>query len=558
MKLSVIVLTSPEFETDLEPCLEMLRQQSEPAPEILVMDSASETGAAVCQKFLGQLKLQHIACPEGTDDLQAFMLGAQRAQGHYLLCLQANNLLNPMALKVYLQLNATFPDDLAFGYLGEETSLGQTAYAPSRWIPGRQVCFLDKRFHFYKPEKLVPTDKLLRFPHWFANNSNFCLSRELALTLSQASGLSSLQQATVWLAYCCLNQGHKINFVLDTWAEKLVQQPSQKPVSREPLKLPLVPESKPGCVIFTAYTRQGLLKSLFEHYLNQNTRLTQARKSLRLPDNHIDNQKGFTSQLKQLYLQRPQTARPDFLIIGAQKAGTTSLEKYLQIHPQLNAADTKEIHYFDRDLNYQKGFDWYLEQFLFEPGKLSFESTASYFRGEQCPARIAAALPDIRLIALLRNPIERAFSAWNMYSRRQSHTAAYQKILNYDPLPDPRSFEQAIKEELCHPSERDYLERGAYARQLGYYLQYFKRSQILLLDFDLLASQPNQLLQACWNFLEIDPAYQLESQSAQIFNKGEYDETIPQSVRDLLEDYYAEDKRLLREEFGLNYAWLEV
>lgn len=100
--------------------------------------------------------------------------------------------------------------------------------------------------------------------------------------------------------------------------------------------------------------------------------------------------------------------QPDFLIIGGQRCGTASLFDALMAHPQVTAPPRREIHYFD--LRYWRGRRWYHSQFRREPGQVSGESSPYYLFHPRVPARVAADLPEVRVIALLRDPIERAWS----------------------------------------------------------------------------------------------------------------------------------------------------
>src|SRR5258706_11489250 len=105
---------------------------------------------------------------------------------------------------------------------------------------------------------------------------------------------------------------------------------------------------------------------------------------------------------------------PDFLIIGAQRSGTSTLYQYIARHPDVRGAFRKEVHYFD--MHYDRGLDWY--RACFPTRGFTGESSPSYLIHPEVPARVAAVLPDIKLIAILRNPVERAYSAYNRNVRR--------------------------------------------------------------------------------------------------------------------------------------------
>src|SRR5688572_14326389 len=108
---------------------------------------------------------------------------------------------------------------------------------------------------------------------------------------------------------------------------------------------------------------------------------------------------------------------PDFLIVGAMRSGTTSLHKYLQAHPDVFVASGKEVHFFDR--RYGRGLDWYRSRFAgVTTERVVGEATPAYMYDENAIARIAHDLPDARLIVVLRNPVDRAYSHyWRNRSR---------------------------------------------------------------------------------------------------------------------------------------------
>ena len=140
---------------------------------------------------------------------------------------------------------------------------------------------------------------------------------------------------------------------------------------------------------------------------------------------------------------------PDFLIIGTQRGGTTSLYHYLQAHPCLQATTTKEVHFFDR--KYHKGLMWYRGHFptVWEKACAQQVQKQAFVTGEASPSylfhphvykRVAQALPQVKLIVLLRNPVDRAYSQY-YHSIELGH--------------ESRSFEEAIRDE----QERTAQER---------------------------------------------------------------------------------------------------
>ncbi len=193
-------------------------------------------------------------------------------------------------------------------------------------------------------------------------------------------------------------------------------------------------------------------------------------------------------------------ALPNFVVIGAMKAGTTSLYTYLSGHPQVVPALRKEVRYFD--VEYARGERWYRSMFPttleLRDGRMTGEASPYYLRHPLAAARCAALLPDVRLLVLLRDPTERAFSHWK-HARR----------LGYEPLP----FPEALAAERRHlqgepgPSGVDadrhlsYVARGLYAEQLELWLEHYPREQLLVRTSEELFAQPGATYAGILEFL---------------------------------------------------------
>jgi len=211
--------------------------------------------------------------------------------------------------------------------------------------------------------------------------------------------------------------------------------------------------------------------------------------------------------------------RIGFLIIGAPKAGTTSLFEYMRVHPEIHMPAEKEIYFFNMDRTYSRGWAWYEERmFRNAPADaVCGEATTEYLSGvpyfedeavdglgsrqeleEVIPRRIREALPDVRLVCVLRDPVKRSYSHYRMMA------------LGRD---DPRSFEDAI-DELITPSALEharrsrsrlngYIVNGEYARLLAAYLRVFPREQIKVILSDDLALRPEETLADVFDFIGV-------------------------------------------------------
>lgn len=179
---------------------------------------------------------------------------------------------------------------------------------------------------------------------------------------------------------------------------------------------------------------------------------------------------------------------PNFLVCGAQKAATTSLYAYLRQHPQIYLPETKELNYFN--LNWDKSLAWYEDLFASWSGQPAVgEVSPLYIWEEQVPERIAQTLDSPRLIFLLRNPIDRAYSNyWFNVSRAAQNPAV--------------GFSQAIRNK---EGEYRYLSKGLYGQQLTRYAALFPRERLLVLYTEDLKSNPHTTLKRVFEFLDVVP-----------------------------------------------------
>lgn len=253
-------------------------------------------------------------------------------------------------------------------------------------------------------------------------------------------------------------------------------------------------------------------------------------------------------------------SRPDFLIIGAQKAGTTSLYQYLVQHPQIVGNKSwKEIRYFDLPENYSRGFGWYLGNFpskIHKGSRLTFDASPSYLYFNDIPKLIRQDLGDIKMIAILREPASRAYSAWQMY-----HSFFDNPHQSLREIVDMRTFSQAIEDEMCGKDSSypyAYIDRGKYIQQLKNYYYHFDPASILILDFDQLKKNISSVLESVCTFLEIEPFPQTAIQKLQKekYNTGKYHKSDADAgAIAKLKDYFAPFNEELYQFLGKNYNW---
>jgi hypothetical protein len=271
-------------------------------------------------------------------------------------------------------------------------------------------------------------------------------------------------------------------------------------------------------------------------------------------------------------------ARPDFLIVGAQKAGTTALHNYLAGHPQIVPPFDKELYYFSPESFHAypdyPGYEryskiaqgdadpairretlrWYHAQFVPPiPGRkrLTYESTTCYLYFPEVARRIRAYRPDMKLIVLLRDPVERAFSSWNMARQWTDYPSSLQQ--------DKRSFEEAVREELPLLEEdpktltTDYLRRGIYHEQLRRYFEVFPREQVLIIDRSELLGRHAETMGRVCRFLGVRPF--AGTDTAPRFNVGTYPSGMAPATREFLARFFAPHNEALFELIGREFEW---
>jgi Sulfotransferase domain len=179
---------------------------------------------------------------------------------------------------------------------------------------------------------------------------------------------------------------------------------------------------------------------------------------------------------------------PDFIGIGAQRSGTSWIYACLFEHPHL-CLPRKEIHFFSRERNWSRGFEWYEAIFAgCPPDAVAGEFCTSYLNDAETPARIRQRYPEVRLIVSLRHPVDRAYSN-------------YLNDIVAGAVPRTTGFREALQ---SHP---EYVEAGRYARYLRHYLNLFPREQLLVLIFDDARRDPLTAIQETYRFLGVDPTF---------------------------------------------------
>lgn len=200
-------------------------------------------------------------------------------------------------------------------------------------------------------------------------------------------------------------------------------------------------------------------------------------------------------------------ARP-FFVIGAQKSGTTALFEYLRRHPEVYMPPEKEIEFFTEGEATAQAWADYRRRVLRAPASARVAGTASpqYMGDPAVPARMAGVVPEARLIAVLRDPIERAVSHYKMTRRRREERRSFAEAIRAQL--EPAALERLRAMPLRELAERDaYVAWGEYARILGGYLARFPREQLLILYSEDLRERRAETLARVYRFLGIAPDF---------------------------------------------------
>lgn len=261
--------------------------------------------------------------------------------------------------------------------------------------------------------------------------------------------------------------------------------------------------------------------------------------------------------------------KPNFLIIGAQKCGTSSLHNYLSFHPDFKPSLIKELHFFNRMIYFGESFENYLRNFSGPKNKLYYESTPAYLYHPDTAANIYGYLKDVKMIVLLRDPVRRAYSAWNHYrqlfesgnslksvgsKKRRKGSLLYEKFFK-DRAQFP-SFRECIEIELAliQNHDKEYYEpalirRGLYLRQLQEYWHYFPKDEIKIIGFDDFINNPIDILNKIVCFIGAS-GYDWANLNLKPANKRQYIQFMSNEDEEMLTEYFREENLLLFKEIG--------
>jgi len=241
----------------------------------------------------------------------------------------------------------------------------------------------------------------------------------------------------------------------------------------------------------------------------------------------------------------------DFVVAGVQKAGTSALDAYLRAHPAICMANQKEAHFFDR-----ARYFWLIPNYFAYHAHFSAEETHQLF-GEATPIyaywdasiqRIWKYNPQMKIIVVLRNPVERAYSHWNMERQR-----------GYETLPFLEAIEneaRRCKEDLPRQHRiYSYLDRGWYSEQIRRIWRFFPQEQTMFIKYETLLSSPNEVMGEVWKFLGLLPI----GVEKKIVHARRYETKMSEVEVKLLQDRYKHEIMQIESMLGWDCSdWLSV
>lgn len=257
---------------------------------------------------------------------------------------------------------------------------------------------------------------------------------------------------------------------------------------------------------------------------------------------------------------------PHFIVAGAPKCGTTALFYYLLSHPQVAPPSKKEIGFFSE--NYGRGLGWYRSHFPTRitkswrekysgKGLITGEHTPSYMLHPLAAKRIADTVPYIRLIILLRDPVDRAYSHYQHEFRTGHETLDFRDALKAEPQRTAREIDRMRSEPGYRSPEyvrHAYLDQGKYQPKLQSIFRYFDRNQVMIIKSETLFERTQNLFDGVLAFLSLDPFL---LPNIERVNSGEYQplHAIDPALDGELREYFRQSNESLYSLLGVDYGW---
>lgn len=262
----------------------------------------------------------------------------------------------------------------------------------------------------------------------------------------------------------------------------------------------------------------------------------------------------------------PLRIMPDFLIIGAQKCGTTSLYHYLVEHPYVMSASRKQMHFFDN--NFNKGITWYRTHFPSYFYKYYFRQThkKDFITGEATPyyifhplaaRRVAQYMPHAKFVLIIRNPVDRTYSHYNHEMRKGTEKLSFTEALEIEPERLKGEKEKMLADESYYSfslQHHSYIARSLYADQMEEWLKYFPLKQFLILRSEDFYKDPTAVLREILEFLKVPESSDFKVNEYKNYNPGGYDKLDP-AMREKLQNFFRPHNDRLYKLIDKNLGW---
>ncbi len=293
---------------------------------------------------------------------------------------------------------------------------------------------------------------------------------------------------------------------------------------------------------------QGVVDALKPHLgLGTRTRISRARFAARRPTAHL-------------------RTLPDLLIVGAMRSGTSSLFKYLSQHPDLAPSLRKEVEYFTR--YYDRSESWYRQHFALEARKrvrrargkrlLAFEASPYYLYEPRCPGRAQALMPDAKIVAILRDPVERAHSDYQHMCRHGFESLSFAEAVEAESGRTEAELARMLEDPSYFSKDHhhfSYVERGRYAVQIERWLAHYRRDQVLLLESEELYQRPVECLQEICDFLGVQRWVPGQFRNYSYVGKPPAMAPMDEGLRRDLRDRFAADDEALARLWRRTPSW---
>ena len=251
---------------------------------------------------------------------------------------------------------------------------------------------------------------------------------------------------------------------------------------------------------------------------------------------------------------------PDFLVIGAKRCGTTSLFYHLPEHPCISKSPHDNMGFFND--NFHLGVNWYKSFFptIFTRNKiksefgnfLAFDVTTTYMEEESTANNVYQTKPNMKIIVILRNPVDRTYSQYHLNLREKAEKRSFEDVLeeNMNRL-DKESHERYEIKPKFSAEGNNYLKKGLYAQQLRHWLKIFPRENILILSTEEFESNQQAIYNKIFEFLNIS---QFEVKNTEKMEKGSYSQ-MKSETRSLLLDYFRPHNNELFKLINKKFDW---